>query len=259
MKFSFLRSLTFALALSAGAATAQNTGNDGTFAGTDIQNVASGSYFDPSTNSTATLNSNTVITTVQAKPGFDIVYFNGGNDGLGGTSNVGNTYDSAPSSARDTIPAGGSYPTPYIVVNNGNTTQSITLTTTSTGANTPTVAYYLDTNKDGILQDSEKAAGSTNTITLPYDDPTTTTVDEGLAYFIQVITLPTNATPGSLYTASPVGTGKGFDATTNQPVDMQESTTVLGLQFATVTVANQPPVANPTPPPRPSIRPRPSA
>lgn len=197
------------LALSLGAAHAQNLPNDGTPANTQIKNTAEASYTHPGTSQTVTFSSNIVVTTILPKPGFDSVYSDG-NDGLGSAAPAGNTVVTAPAFATGTVAAGGTYPTAYRVVNNGNTQQTISLTTDNGGALKPAdVLYYVDTNKDGVLDASEQAAGPTTTITLPFDDPATTSVDEGIAYFIQVIKLPADATPGQQYAATPVGTGQG--------------------------------------------------
>lgn len=230
-------------------ALAQDNGAVMTPAGTTIRNIATATFDNPA-GGQLSVTSNEVVTTVQSKPDFDIVYLSG-NDGLGSASPVGNTPDAAPAVAQGTVAAGESFNTSYIAVNNGNTTQNITLTTDNGGKLAPQgVAYYIDSNKDGTLDATEKAAGPVSSLSVPNDDPATTTVDEGLVYFIQVMTLPTGAKPGQQYAATPVGAGQGYDAATQQPVPMTETATVLGLQYALVTVANQPPVpadvTNPT-------------
>lgn len=235
------KALALLVALAAGAAQAQNTLNDGTAANTKIENTATSSYPDPSNPNgpLLTTSSNTVVTTVLPKPGFDIVYADGTDGLMDGVVSLGNTPVTA--KVTDTVLPGGSRNTPYLVVNNGNTTQTIGLGSVTSGTGV-TVAYYLDSDKDGVLSLAEQNAGPINTIALAYDNPDTTT-DEGIAYFIQVLTVPTNVAPGNTYSASPVGTGQTFDAATRLPVDnTPESATVLGLQYTTVTIANRPPV-----------------
>lgn len=240
---SNLKALSLMALLAAGVAGAQGTTtvpgttvpSDGTLAGTTINNTATATFTDPTTGSAATpVNSNTVTTTVLPKPGFDIVYREG-TDGTEGTTTGGNTAGSAQSTA--TLAPGQSLNTAYYVVNNGNTSQTITLTSDTTGSTsgTPTVAYYLDTDGDGLLSTTE-AANPVTQVTLPYDDPATT-ADEGRVAIIQVLTAPTTAAAGTIAAATPVGTGEGFDTTTNTVIASQtESTTTLGLQFAAITI-----------------------
>lgn len=226
-------------------ASAQNTANDGPLAGIEIKNIAQMTYTSPATGSDVALLSNPVTTTVLPKPAFDIVYLSG-NDGLGSTTPAGNTPMTASTAPGDSAvglaAAGTTFSTPYIAVNNGNTVQTISLTSSSAGALAPaSVQYYADSNKNGILDADELSAGPTTTISLPYDDPATT-ADEGMAYFIQVMTLPSTAVSGQIYAATPVGTGQVYNSSTGQVETVTESTTVPGLQYARVTVPNQPPV-----------------
>lgn len=238
------RPLTLALLVALSVAAAQNTTADGTLAGTLIENIASAAYDDPANPSgpQSSLTSNKVTTEVLPKPGFDIVYRDGTDGLMNGTVSAGNTSGTAKVTA--TVAPGASYNTAYTVVNNGNTVQTISLTTDTTGttgAGTAVIKYYVDTDKDGSLSPAELAAGAVTQISLPYDDPTTT-ADEGMAHFIQVVTVPAAAAPGAVYAASPVGSGQGFDTSTLKPVSTTESTSVLGLQFTTLTTLNNPPL-----------------
>lgn len=219
--------LALMTALAAGVAAAQNTNTDGTKVDTTINNVATASFTDPtsSTGATSTVDSNIVSTTVLPKPGFDIVYRDG-TDGNTTTNANGNTATTVTNTtALGTVTPGGTLTTPYYVVNNGNTDQTITLATQ------PNTAYYLDANNNGVLDTGEMTP--ITSVDLKYDDPAIAG-DQGIVSIIQVITVPTTATPGSTYAATPIGTGQTFNGTA--PVTTTESATTLGLQYAVATV-----------------------
>lgn len=189
-------------ALVAGTASAAT---NNTTAGTVITNTATASYDnpDPATSGTTpvlTANSNEVKTTVLPKPDFDIVYSDNP------TTLDGNTYATTPASktTANAVP-GQKVETVYSVINYGNVALTVALGPVVGGdAVAADVKYYLasDTGRTNAL----------TSITLPVDDPGTGT-DEGLVSIVQVITVPTAATPSKVYGASPegsvVGTGVG--------------------------------------------------
>ncbi|MDO4245980.1 MAG: hypothetical protein Q4C89_08160 [Deinococcus sp.] len=228
------------MTLALGVAAAQNAASDGTRAGTAIENRATAFFNDPlaGDEQLTSADSNVVVTTVAARPGFDLVYRDSSDGLMNGTQAPGNTPQTA--SVTATLIAGVPLETPYLAVNNGNTEQTIVLSSAA-GSLSPTVAYYADPDGDGQLSSSERLAGPITSLRLPYDDPATTT-DEGVVAFVQVLTTPASASVGAVYAASPVGSGEGFDVASSRATPQTESATLLGLQFAAVTIAPQPPV-----------------
>ncbi|MFK7603173.1 hypothetical protein ACI3L1_13280 [Deinococcus sp. SM5_A1] len=214
--------LTLMVALSAGTAAAA-----GTPSGTVITNTATATFTDPATNTAATpVNSNTVSTTVLPKPDFDIVY-TAGADGTTATGTLPGNYEGQ-------ILPGGSFETPYKVVNLGNVDNYVVkLAANTTGSpKAPTsVTYYLDANNDGILDPAERAAGAITQVTVPVDQ-LGTPQDEGVVSIIQVIVVPANAVRTDQYAASPQGTADVYNAgtiaqTTEASSDLQFSRAVI--------------------------------
>jgi len=206
--------LALMAALAAGAA-----GAAGTTAGTVINNQASATYTDPSTSNPASTVSNTVSTTVNPVPNFTITP----NDvGPGATQNA-----PVPAYDKTGVVPGSQQAFQYVVSNTGNTPVTVNLTTQNRTDTTVTgVAYYLDTNNDGLY-------------TPGTDTPLTDTNGDGIVdtgsiapdakvNILQVYTVPTTATPGSYYGADPVGAGQ-YDPTykPGNAVPTTTSTTVV--------------------------------
>ena len=160
----------------------------GTTAGTDIKNVATASYDDPtaSTATTLTATSNEVKTTVLPVTGFDIVYSDGSTDDTS-ASTVPTSYKTA------NVVSGGQIINTYTVLNNSNIANyQVNFTADTTGtANAPaSVKYYPAGTTDF------SAGNEITNVTLPYN---------GQKGIIQVITVPTTATAGQTFAASPKG------------------------------------------------------
>lgn len=198
--------LALMTALSAGVATAATTN---TTAGTSITNVATATFTDPSTGSTASSTSNEVKTTVLPLPSFDMVY--GGNspaDGGGVAANPANSISPTTPVLKPNILPGATVTQAYDLVNTGNTPLNVTVTANTTGsAAGETVTYtYTDVNGNPLTVNPD------GTITLPVDNPATAG-DEGVVKVIQTIVIPANAAANADYGASPqaslAGTGTG--------------------------------------------------
>ncbi|GAA0513884.1 hypothetical protein [Deinococcus depolymerans] len=215
-------------ALAAGSASAQTTvspsSSKGTNAGTVITNTAVATYQDPG-NATQNLSStsNTVSTTVLEKFDFDITYPSGAD------SDATDTTTSAPAShQRSNVLPGSRVVFPYVAVNNGNATQTITLTSDATSG-VSNVLYFLtnpDTNNDGVVSDTELAAATAVTsIVLPVagDDPNTGAVETntGIVNFYQVYTAA--GAPGAVVGATPIGTGRVWSGSANVTVTEQSN------------------------------------
>lgn len=211
-------------ALAAGSAFAQTVGpvrtGNATNAGTSISNTATATFDDPGTPGTSkTETSNTVTTTVAAKHGFDITYTSGAD------SDTTDTVEGAAVSQADVVP-GQWVAFEYVAVNNGNDTQTITLSTEVGGGVDPsTVKYYLGTAtvdpKTGVVTGTElpKVGGNYQIQNLKPsgDDPATGPVENntGIQTFTMVYQVPTNLARGASAGASPVGTALVWDGTKN--------------------------------------------
>lgn len=163
----------------------------GTTAGTGIKNQATATWDNPDTAVGGALStlSNEVTTTVNAITGFDIVYSDSSSDDTSASTPTAN-YDKANVLASDTVT------TKYTVVNNSNIDSyvvNITADTTGTGSAPTSVQYFADDNNDGV-------ADNTTALT------SVTLANGGVKHIVQVITIPTGATAGQTYSASPKGT-----------------------------------------------------
>lgn len=236
MKTKSLLSLAMLGALATGTVHAEFTK-----AGTVIQNTATVIINDVETQS------NTVLAKVLPRPAFDIVYRDG-SDGTTATSALPNGYEQSVAPGKELV-------TGYLVVNTGNTDQTISLAANTVGSPNVghQVAYYLDSNNDGVLSDSERSAGPISAVKVAWDDPATP-ADEGQVGILQVITVPGTATAAQQFAASPQGTGQVFDAATRTTKTVQETPEVLELQYSRALVAASAPavaigpVGNPTAP-----------
>lgn len=227
--------LALMTALAAGVAAAQTapTANTtSTPSGTEIQNVATANFTDPSTGTAATpVSSNTVTTTVLPQPSFDIVYGSAKTDGSGVTTNPANSVSATTPDQAVGMPNQAVTDT-YYVVNNGNTPLSVNLSSLSSGS--PTSVTYTWTDANGTHTDV-----ASGTVELPVG---------GVIEITQTTTVPATATPGSLLGATPVGsvtstTTNGIPSGTtlyeNQTVS---GTTISGpaqntdLQYQAITV-----------------------
>lgn len=212
--------LALVVALSVGAA-----GAAGTVAGTEIKNTATATFKDPANPTTEiTSSSNEVVTTVLPKPAFDIEFADGSTTD-GGTQNVLGTSTSVTTGATP----GQKVVTPYNAVNKGNVPLEINIAADTTGADAgQTVTYYpaaADADSDGVLTAAEIAAADAapagdakkpiTKVTVQADDPSTTTADEGVVKFFQVVDVPANATTSQTFGASPEGTVTGTGETAN--------------------------------------------
>ncbi|MFC4639129.1 beta strand repeat-containing protein [Deinococcus hohokamensis] len=222
---------TLMAALAAGSAAAQTTpdrtGNL-TNAGATITNTATASYDIPTDAGGTTpgsTNSNTVTTTVAPKMAFDVTYTNGADaDGTDTTAGAPAGYQ------RSNIVPGQTVVFPYVAVNNGNASQTITLGNNATSG-VSGIKYFTsnpDTNNDGLVSSAELTAAGNGvtsiTVAASGDDPTTTPVESnsGMVSFWMVYTvdstLGTNVTVG----ATPVGSGQVWDSSTNANVSATE-------------------------------------
>ncbi|WP_189011911.1 DUF11 domain-containing protein [Deinococcus malanensis] len=215
-----------------GAAAAQSTK-----AGTTVTNQAAATFKNTTGQSLPAVLSRTVTSTVLPMPGFDTVYRDGRDGRTIGNSATG----PLPAGYEADVRPGGELLTPYTLVNSGNTDQVVTLTSVATGSPSTghAVAYYLDTDGDGLLSAPERAAGPVTRVALRWNDPGTP-ADEGLSPVIQVLQVPAIAPAGSVYAASPAATGQLLRDRT--PVTVQENATQLELQFSRAVVKVDPPV-----------------
>ncbi|OLV19010.1 beta strand repeat-containing protein [Deinococcus marmoris] len=198
-------------ALAAGtalAAPAPTATSAGTTAGTVITNTATATFTDPSTGNAATpVTSNTVNTTVTPITGFDIVYSDSSADGT--TAAVPATYTEY---NRPNTLAGATVVTAYTVVNNSNIDNyvvNIVADTTGTGTAPTSVKYYLKTDT-----------------TFANEIFSVTLANGGTKEIVQVITIPTVATAGQTYAASPKGTAPAVTTGTVQFPVYNESSNV---------------------------------
>lgn len=261
------RLIALMVSLAAGSAAAAGSGL--TPAGTIISNTATANFTDPSTGTAApAVTSNAVTTTVLPIAGFDIQYATTTLDQTTGN-------DTGTNSIPGAYKVGGVIPTnvnqdqvatAYVAVNTGNVPNYVVnLTANDTGspAGTPaSVKYYAaaaDTNNDGILSEAEVSAATPITsVTIPADDVTTTGVDEGQVKFFQVLVVPSSATSGAIYAASPQGSAPAGAGSTvvNTYAAVNEAST--DLQFTQAIVFTPTVVTFPTPPVDPAIPTTPS-
>ena len=252
-------------ALAAGSAFAQTVGpvrtGNATNAGTSISNTATATFDDPGTPGTSkTETSNTVTTTVAAKHGFNITYTSGAD------SDTTDTVAGAAVSQTDVVP-GQWVAFEYVAVNNGNDTQTITLSTQVDGVDAGTVKYYLGTATvnptTGVVTGTElpKVGGNYQIQNLKPsgDDPATGPVENntGIQTFTMVYQVPTNLARGASAGASPVGTALVWDGSANvsatEQKDPEPATPTyddLWWQFNRVTATI--PNVTTTPPPAPN-------
>ena len=155
-------------------------------AGTQIQNQATAEYVD-SSGETQTTNSNQVVTIVQQV--YDVAITPDG------------TVD-APGQSQDATPGSTVY-FPYTLTNEGNGSDSFTLTSDVATDDTPGVGtpiFYLDNSGDGEVQSGE---------------PVVTSVDNlgagGSVKLIMAYQIPTDSSAGDTVIASPIGTSQGDD------------------------------------------------
>lgn len=239
--------LSLMVALAAGSAAAA-----GTPAGTPISNIATASFIDPNDGTTPkTSQSNIVTTTVLPKPGFDVNFSGTTVDGNtpvapvpGATTGAG--YYPADYVKKDVVPTtiGTNVDTKYTLVNTGNSVNPVSLVpvvsgknaagTALTGADLPTVEYYLDLNGNGTLDPGD--ALISGPVSIPVDDPLTP-ADEGQVQIIQRIKIPVAAPKGSEYFVSPQGTGQQYVTATGttDPAFAEPST---DLQYTYIKIAD---------------------
>lgn len=203
--------ITLMALLAAGTASAAPLG---TVAGTTITNTAEATFIDPGTGVEigSPVQSNTVTTTILAKPGFDVVYGSGLPDGT--PQNVLSTTTSVTYGAQ----ASQKITTEYNVVNNGNSELIVNLSANETGAADPagqTVKYYVDTNGDNVFNADD---AEVTWVTIKPSNEADTKYDDTNVRIFQVITLPAvGVTSSTIWGASPVGSviGTGTDAAGN--------------------------------------------
>ncbi|THF68066.1 hypothetical protein E7T06_18300 [Deinococcus sp. Arct2-2] len=207
-----------------------------TTAGTEIKNVASASFTDPSTG-VAVVNpvlSNEVITTVTPITGFDIIYKGSQADGTTASTPATGT----PTYDIPNVAATSNTATNYSVVNNSNINgYVVNLAADTTGTeNAPTSVKYYPAGTTSFVP-----ANEITSVTLA-DTGTNSTKD-----IIQVITI-TGAAATNKFSASPKGTAPASTDTTAYPtapssgaftqyIEATNNTTTGDLQFTRVTVA----------------------
>lgn len=215
-------------ALLIGGASAQFTR-----AGSAVTNQASATITNAAGQVMPPALSRTVTSTVLPLPGFDTVYRDG-RDGqtIGGTATA-----PVPAGYEAEVQPGGELVTAYTVVNTGNTDQTVDLTAVTDGspASGHTVTYYVDGDGDGLLSTAERAAGPVTRLPLKWNDPATP-ADEGLRPILQVLQVPATAPAGAAYAASPAATGQVLRVADRTVVTVQESASVLDLQFSRAVV-----------------------
>ncbi|MFB9990624.1 hypothetical protein ACFFLM_01295 [Deinococcus oregonensis] len=256
------RLIALMVAMAAGTAAAA-----GTPAGTVISNTATANFTDPSTGTAATpVNSNAVTTTVLPIAGFDIQYATTTADGTtgnntGGTNPIPGAYIVDGVVPTDTTK--NQVATAYVAVNTGNVNNyvvNLAVNDTGSPAGAPaSVKYYpaaADADNDGILTKAEVAAADAapvgdprkaiTSVTIPADDVNTTGIDEGQVKFFQVLVVPSSATSGAIYAASPQGSapaGAGTVASNTYPAVNELATDLQFTQaiVTTPTVTLEPP------------------
>ncbi|WP_407569078.1 beta strand repeat-containing protein [Deinococcus altitudinis] len=206
--------LALMVALAAGVA-----GAAGTTAGTVIQNTASATYTDPSTNlpavpaagspaGTPPAVSNTVSTTVNAVPNFTITP----NDA--GAAGPSQDQPYAPYDKAGVLP-GSQQVFQYTVTNTGNTPVTVNLSTLNRSDTTVAgVKYYIDADNSGTITAGDTLLDPAGPFTATNDTNGDGTVDTGSiapdanVKILQVYTVPTIAAASTYYGADPVGNAK---------------------------------------------------
>lgn len=223
------RLLTLIAALSLGAASA--VGN--TPAGTVISNTAEGAFDQPDNPGTPStpVPSNSVTTTIQAKPDFNVTYAGAPlSDGTTPTTPIA-------SHDRQNILPGSPVSTNYVILNNGNvgsntpagTPYVVTVTPYLGGTTLPTgtvIQYFVGSTK---VYDSTDTTTYPGTVPVPADNPLTTT-DEGQVQLEQRILVPATAPSNADFAVTPRGRADVYAAGTIAAAD--EPTT--GLQYTRV-------------------------
>ncbi len=218
------RLLALITALSLGAASA--AGN--TPAGTVISNTAEGAFDQPDNPGTPSspVTSNSVTTTIQAKPDFDVTYAGAPlSDGTTPTTPIA-------SHDRENILPGSTVSTNYVILNNGNvgsntpaaTPYIVTVTPNLGGTTLPTgtvIQYFVGGTK---VYDSADTATYPGTVNVPADNPLTAT-DEGQVQLEQRILVPSTAPSTADFSVTPRGRANVYVAGAINPAD--EPTTDL--------------------------------
>lgn len=236
--------LTLMAALAAGIAGAQTAAPDRTGnltnAGVTIDNIATATFTDPTstTGGTASAESNKVTTTVGERMGFDVTYVSGADSDT--TDNT-----AGAQLTKTGIVSGTTVAFEYVVVNNGNAAQTITLSTDNTGGVT-NVKYYLanpDTNNDGKVDGSDTAVPTVTSVTvLPSgDNPATPEVENNTGMVSVWMSYTVEGNPGAIVGATPIGTGQVWDGTQNTTVTEQKDPAApayddLFWQYSSVTI-----------------------
>ncbi|WP_034385686.1 hypothetical protein [Deinococcus sp. YIM 77859] len=224
--------LALIAALAAGVAAAEGTPAD-----TVITNTATATFTDPTTNQPVAdpVRSNTVSTKVLPKPDFDIVYRTGA-DGTTATTTplpAGYEQQTVPEQANGQA---GEIATAYFVQNNGNVDGYLVRLAFNVNGSPQTpasVLYYIDTDGDGILSETERRAGAVTQVSVPVDR-LDTQADEGVVSIIQVITVPKTAKAGEQYAASPQGIADVYDKATGQIIQQTEAASDLQYSRAVI-------------------------
>lgn len=211
--------LTLMVALAAGVASAAApvaNPSGYTTSGTAITNQATSSFTDPS-DPAKTIDgaSNIVTTTVLPLPSFDIVYNSSNPDGGGTASNAANGISTVLPTPdyKINVKPGDVVTNTYYIVNNGNTPLNVKVDANTTG----NTAANSTTSTIGTLATGAVTYTYANgaTAVTPNGDGTVTLPANGVITVVQSFTVPTAATPGTLYGASPVGTVVGTGTTAN--------------------------------------------
>ncbi|MPY66295.1 hypothetical protein F8S09_06230 [Deinococcus sp. SDU3-2] len=219
--------VALAVALAVGVA-----GAVGTPANTQIKNTATASFQDPSDptgNTTSSQTSNEVVTTVSDKSSFNVTYV--GSVANSDSATTGTATSTLPAEYKKTANQGDTVAFKYQVVNTGNDTQTITLAPAgATGAKLVDASVLSVTGNFATLTSTQKAAvdGATalSSVSLAAD---------GVKEFWLVYTVPTGSTKGGTVGATPVGTGKIWNGTTNPSVTEAQNTSPF-LQYSAVVV-----------------------
>lgn len=194
------RLLGLMVALAAGSAYAAPTGTSaGTLAGTAINNTATATFTDPTATGNGTAQSNSVVSTVNAITGFDVLYQDSSPDDTSATAPAA-TYKKA-----NVVPGTAATPTKvntlYTVVNNSNIAGYV-VKLDSVRTTTSAVSFP-DTAVEYFLADANGAPTGTalTSVTLDAASPT----NDGAKNIVQVITIPLGSSAGNTFAASPRG------------------------------------------------------
>ena len=191
--------LALMVALAAGVA-----GAAGTTAGTVINNQATATYTDPTTNVAVVTPavSNIVATTVTPVPSFTVLSTVGSLNDTGGQDKPIAGYDKT--GANSVLP-GSQQVFAYTVKNTGNTPVTVDLSTQLRTDNAVTnVLYYLDVNGNGLLDGGDTQLTDTNGNGVTKVDTGSIAPDASVK-ILQVYTVPSTAIGGTYYGADPVG------------------------------------------------------